>query len=101
MRAGIAVMAALGILGVVAAYAPASAHEDDHDCWRRQEWREHQGHEWREQQEREEQRQRWREHEWRERAEQNHAQPQVYYARPPTYYSAPAYPPAYGVPWRP
>ncbi len=42
MHAITAIIAALGVFGVLAASAPARADEDDHDGdWRRQEWHEH------------------------------------------------------------
>jgi len=87
MRAITAVIAAAGVLGVVAASAPASADEDGHDGgWRRHEWREHQ---WREQREQE-----WRERQWRAYAPPPLAYaPPGYYAPPPAYYVPP--PPAY------
>ena len=76
------VLAAVGIMGFVAAASPARADWDDHDGWRRQEGHEHGGreHQWREQ--------RWRDHEWRERAYRGYAPP-VIYAPPPAYYYAP------------
>jgi len=84
MRVITAAMALSGALSVVAAGAPAQAHEDENDGgWRQHEWREHQ---WREQ--------RWREHEWHERARQAYAPPPVFYA-PPSYNVPPA---AYYVP---
>jgi len=99
MRAITAVIAAIGVFGVLAASTPARADWDDYDGgWRRHEWREHQ---WQEQ--------RWHEHERRERAWQAYAPPPVayappgYYAPPPAYYAPPpAYyappPPVYYVP---
>ncbi len=94
MRAGVIVMAALGVFGIVAASIPAQA--DEYGRWRRHEWREH---EWREQRWHEHDRREhgWREHEWRER--RAYGPPPVYvqpgYA--PQYYSQPGYapPPAY------
>ena len=86
MRATTAVIAALGVSGVLAASTPARADWSDYDGgWRRHEWREHQ---WREQ--------RWheREHERRERAWRVYAPPPVAYA-PPGYYAPPS---AYYVP---
>jgi len=84
MRVIAAAMAAVGVLSVVAASAPAQAQEDGYDGgWRRPEWREHQRRE-----------QRWREHEWHERARQAYAPPPVLYA-PPSYNVPPA---AYYVP---
>ena len=95
MRTITAVIAAVGVLGIAVASAPAQAHDDDDGGWRRQEWREHQ---------------------WRERGHTYadppvvYAQPgyyvpppQVYYAQPPVYYAPPppvyyAPPPVYGPP---
>lgn len=70
------VAAALGVLGVVvAASAPAHAHDDGYDGgWRYHEWQEHQ----------------WREHVWRERAWHAYAPSPVVYA-PPGYYVPPTY----------
>ena len=100
MRRITTMIAALGVLGVVAAVGSASAHEDGYDDgWRRHEWQEHQ---WREQ--------RWREHEWRERAWHAYAPPPVvygppgyyvpqsYYAPVPQAYYAPTPPPIYAAP---
>lgn len=70
MRRITMVIGALGVLGVVAASAPARAHEDGYDNG----WRHHD----------------WREHEWRERAWQAYAPPPVVYA-PPGYYVPPSY----------
>ena len=98
MRMITAVIATVGVLGIVAASGPARAHDHDDDDggWRRQEWREHQ---WREHQ--------WREQQWRER--HAYAPPPVVYAQPgyypppPVYYAPPqptyyAPPPVYGAP---
>jgi len=76
MRAVTAVMAAVGVLGVLAASVSARADEDDYGGWRRHEWREHQ----------------WREHEWH-----GYASPPVAYA-PPGYYAPPPPPTIYEAP---
>ncbi|MEA2769826.1 MAG: hypothetical protein QOD93_2788 [Acetobacteraceae bacterium] len=84
MRATAAIIATLGVLGVVTASAPARADDDGYGGgWRRHEWQEHQ---WQEQ--------RWREHEWREQAWHAYAPPVVY--APPGYYAPP--PPVYYAP---
>ncbi len=68
MRAITAVMATVGVLGMLAASAPARA--DEHDGgWRRHQWREHQWHA-----------QRWREHHGHARAWHAYAPPVAYYA---------------------
>lgn len=95
MRAGAAVVAVLGMVGVALASAPAHAQDWDRDGWRRQEWREHEWREhraeerWRERERWEHERREhaWREQEWRERAALGYPPPPVAYA-----------PPVYGVP---
>lgn len=87
MRAITAVMAAISLLGVITAGAPARADEDEHGGWRRHE------HRWRGEDE-----DRWREHRWGEHRWLGYGQPPVAYA-PPGYYAVPRYyaapPPAY------
>ncbi len=98
MRAITAVIAAVGVFGVLAASVPARADEDDHDGggWRRHEWREQQ---WREQRQHE-----WRERAWREHAWRAYAPPPIpyaqpgYYAPPPAYYTPQSPPRFYGAP---
>ncbi len=102
MRKLTAVVATLGILGVIASAAPAWADDDFGDGRHRHEWMEHR---WREHE--------WREHEWREHAWRHYAPPPIayvapgyyaapphYYVPPPTYYVAPPPPPpaVYGEP---
>jgi hypothetical protein len=84
MRAITAVIAAVGVLGMVAASAPARADDDDYGGWRRHEWREHE----------------WREHQWRE-GWHAYVPPPVVYAQPPYYSAPPVYyapPPVYYAP---
>ena len=98
MRTITTVIAAVGALGMVAASAPAWAHDDDNDGWGRHEWREHE----------------WREHQWRGgwhayapppvvyAQPRYYSAPPVYYAPPPVYYAPPpvyyAPPPVYRAP---
>lgn len=84
MRTITAMIATLGVLGVVIASAPARADDDDHGGGRNHEWQEHQWqeHQWRDHERREHER---REHEWHA-----YAPPPVVYA-PQSYYAPPAY----------
>jgi hypothetical protein len=93
MRTITAIIATLGVLGVVIASTPARADDDDYGGGRRHEWREHQ---WREHERREQQRREheWREHEWREHGWHAEAPPLAYYVNPPrTYYIPQSYSP--------
>ena len=85
MRTITAIIATLGVLGVVMASAPARADDDDYGGGRNHEWQEHQ----------------WRDHERREHEWRAYAPPPVVYA-PQAYYAPPTYyapqPPAYYAP---